>query len=278
VCPFTEAEIWEAHREEIRDPRKRTHRRAPWRNYETEKCEPLPVRCVTPLPGMQRMDRNSEMEMLRRTLGNGVLEFVPGCGWVYASDTEAGLASDNDIRRELMGTWLGELAVWTQFCTWTFSRPVTVAAAMHFGRKHLRWLARWDVDAERGRPVDNRYQGERERRKDERARENAARKRLQAFLATERGETGGLIHLHALAAKIAHLRAFCRARLPDGEWGAKCCMLHSWPCGYARVFPYDPLLGAKHYVSKYVIKGYFAEWELLGEFHCRGRACSVALH
>jgi hypothetical protein len=224
------------------------------------------------------MDRNSEMEMLRRTLGNGVLEFVPGCGWVYASDTEAGLASDNDIRRELMGTWLGELAVWTQFCTWTFSRPVTVAAAMHFGRKHLRWLARWDVDAERGRPVDNRYQGERERRKDERARENAARKRLQAFLATERGETGGLIHLHALAAKIAHLRAFCRARLPDGEWGAKCCMLHSWPCGYARVFPYDPLLGAKHYVSKYVIKGYFAEWELLGEFHCRGRACSVALH
>jgi hypothetical protein len=232
---------------------------------------------------MQRMNRSSEMEMLRRTLGAGVLEFVPGFGWVYASDTEAGLASDNDIRRELMGTWLGELAVWTHFCTWTFSRSVTVNAAMHFGKKHLRWLARWDVDAEHAGTVHefiepNRYRDEREQRKDERVRQKAARKRLRAFLATERGETGGLVHLHALVAKITHLKAFCRMHLSDRQWGVKCCMLHGWPCGYARVFPYDPRLGAKHYVSKYVIKGYLAEWELLGEFHCSGRACSLALH
>lgn len=172
---------------------------------------------------------------------------------------------------------------WTHFCTWTFSRPVTVGAAMHFGMSHLRWLARWDVDTERGGTSgefasQNRYRDEREQRRDETARQKAARKRLQAFLATERGETGGLVHLHALVAKITHLRAFCRIHLPDGEWGVKCCMLHGWPCGYARVFPYDPGLGAKHYVSKYVIKGYLAEWELLGEFHCPGRACSLALH
>src|SRR5271157_1083891 len=85
VCPFTEAEIREAHRDEIRDPRKRTHRCAPWRSHETERGEPLPFRFVTPLPGMQRTNRGSEMEMLRQRLGEGALEFVPGFGWIYAS-------------------------------------------------------------------------------------------------------------------------------------------------------------------------------------------------
>jgi hypothetical protein len=280
---FTETEIMEAHRDEIRDPRKRSHRRAPWRSQDTEKSEPPPAKCVTPLLGMQRMDRASAMDLLRRTVGEGALQFVPEFGWVYASTTEAGLASDNDVRRELMGSWLGELANYTHFCTWTFSRPVTVAGAMDFGKKHLRFLARWDVDTERGGTVSdflklNRYRDVYEQRKDERARQKAARKRLQAFLATERGETGGLVHLHALVAKITHLRAFCGIHLPEGTWGVKCCMLHSWPCGYARVFPYDPALGAKHYVSKYVIKGHLGEWDLLGEFHCPGRACSLALH
>src|SRR5574337_1809377 len=88
---------------------------------------------------------------------------------------------------------------------------------------------------------------------DERSRQNAARKRVQAFLATERGETGGLLHLHALPAKLTHLTPYCGVSLPPGKWGVKCCMLHSWPCGIVRVEPYDPALGAKHYVSKYVI-------------------------
>ncbi len=222
------------------------------------------------------------MKLLRRTLGEGAIEFVPEFGWVCRNVPEAGIASDNDIRREIMGTWLGGLTVWTHFCTWTFSRAVTVAAAMHFGRKHLRWLARWDVDSERGGTVSEflkqkRYRDEREWRKDERTRHKAASERLQAFLATERGETGGLVHLHALPAKITNLRSFCGVRMPEGEWGVKCCMVHGWPCGYARVFPYDPVLGAKHYVSKYVIKGHLGEWELLGDFHCPGKACSSAL-
>jgi hypothetical protein len=232
------------------------------------------------------MDRAAEIELLRRTLEEGKTEFIPGFGWVSrnsaAPDNASDPASDNDIRRELMGAWLGRLAEWTQFCTWTFSRRVSVAAAMDWGRRHMRWLARWDVDSERGGTVGDllkasRYQNDQDRRKDERQRQKATRKRLQAFLATERGETGGLLHLHALVAKIAHLRPFCGTRLPDDKWGVNCCMVHSWRCGYARVFPYDAALGAKHYVSKYVIKGHLAEWELVGNFHCPGRACSLAL-
>lgn len=286
MCPFTEAEIWKVHREEVRDPRKRTHRHAPWRSYESPRGEPLPVRLVTPLPGLQRMNRGSEMELLRRTLEEGKAELIPGFGWVSRNSAEpenaSDVASDNDVRRELMGAWLGGLAKWTHFCTWTFSRPVSVAGAMDWGRRHVRWLARWDVDTERDGTLgdslnENRYRDQRDILKDERTRQRAARKRVQAFLATERGQTGGLLHLHALDAKITHLRAFCGIHLPDGEWGVNCCMLHSWRCGYARVFPYDPALGAKLYVSKYVIKGHLAEWELVGDFHCPGKACSLAL-
>lgn len=40
-------------------------------------------------------------------------------------------------------------------------------------------------------------------------------------------------------------------------------MTHAWPCGYARVLPYDPELGARYYVGKYVMK-HLAECELFG--------------
>ncbi len=291
---FSQAEVLNAYRQEIRDPLKRYPRRVAKRSYqlaweqheEEESGKPALGKSVTPLPAMQSQNRVSGVGLLGHTLPEGSLEFIPQFGWVFSNRSrapEAGIASESDIRRELMGSWLGELANYTHFCTWTFSRPVTVAGAMHFGRKHLRWLARWDVDAERGGTVSefvnrNCYRDERERRKDDRARQKAARKRLQAFLATELGETGGLVHLHALAAKLTNLRAFCGVQLPKTTWCVKCCMVHSWPCGYARVFPYDPALGAKHYVSKYVIKGYLSDWELLGQFHCPGRACSAALH
>jgi hypothetical protein len=56
---------------------------------------------------------------------------------------------------------------------------------------------------------------------------------------------------------------FCGNRLLRGQFGQKCCLVHAWPCGYARVFPYDPKLGAKHYVSKYIAKD-LAEWDLFG--------------
>jgi hypothetical protein len=288
------SEMAEPYAETVCDPRKRTYRRVSKKPYEDERerraeeewIVPPCVKRATALFGMQKTTRAAEMELLRRTLGEGQVEFVPAFGWVCRNtpepDNASARASDDDIRRERMGAWLGELARWTHFCTWTFSRPVNVAAAMHFGRVHLRWLARWDVDTERGGTIgdflkQNRYRDQRDVLKDERTRQKAARRRVRAFLATERGETGGLIHLHALAANITNLRPFCGVQLPDGEWGVNCCMVHAWPCGYARVFPYDPALGAKYYVSKYVIKGYLAEWEFVGDFPCPGRACSLAL-
>jgi hypothetical protein len=42
--------------------------------------------------------------------------------------------------------------------------------------------------------------------------------------------------------------------LPHGKWGRPCCWLHRWPCGYARILPYDPTKGARYYVAKYVSK------------------------
>ena len=243
----------------------------------------MPAKSVAPAPGMQRLDRNAMRNLLRRRLEEGALQFVPEVGWIYAGAAEAEVASDNDIRREGMGSWLGGLATYTHFCTWTFSRPISVEGAMGWGKRHLRFLARWDVDAERGGTIrefmgQNRYRDKYEQERDERARKKAAKKRLQAFLATERGETGGLLHLHSLVARITHLKAFCGVYLPEGEWGLKCCMAHSWPCGYARVRPYDPSRGAKYYVLKPIFKDHLGEYELVGNFHCLGKNCSLSLH
>jgi len=132
-----------------------------------------------------------------------------------------------------MGTWLGDLAPWDVFATWTFSRPVTTAGAMHWARRHIRIL------------------------------EKRATLPLYGFVASEQGDRGGLIHLHALLGNVATLRLYCGERFDPGEWGKNCCMVHAWPCGYARVLPYNAKLGAKYYVAKYLVKN-LAEWELTG--------------
>lgn len=132
-----------------------------------------------------------------------------------------------------MGKWLSTLAPWDVFATWTFSRPVNIEGAMYMARRHLRW-----VEKAAGRPV-------------------------YAFVGVEQGETGGLLHLHALLGNVAHLRTYCGIRLDPGKWGRTCCLVHAWPCGIARVLPYDPGLGAAFYVSKYVAKQ-LGEWELFG--------------
>src|SRR5262245_33538666 len=74
---------------------------------------------------------------------------------------------------------------------------------------------------------------------------------------------GGLIHLHSLVGNVGHIKPYCGVRLPSGEWGMKCCMLHALPAGIARVLPYDAQKGAAYYVGKYVAKD-LAEWELVG--------------
>jgi hypothetical protein len=138
-----------------------------------------------------------------------------------------------DELKDEMGKWLGEIAPWDVFSTWTFSRITQVGGAMFWARRHLRWL------------------------------EEKAQQPIYAFVGVERGKSGGLVHLHALVGNVGHLKAYCGTPLPPGEWGRKCCMLHAWPCGLARVLPYDPELGARYYVSKYITKR-LAEWELVG--------------
>lgn len=135
--------------------------------------------------------------------------------------------------KEAMGTWLGQLAPWDVFSTWTFSRPVQVHGALYWGKRHLDFL------------------------------ERVAEQPVYAFLGVERGENGGLLHVHALVGNVGHLKAYCGHKLRPGEWGHTCCQVHAWPCGIARVLRYDPELGARYYVSKYLVKR-LAEWELRG--------------
>jgi hypothetical protein len=134
---------------------------------------------------------------------------------------------------ETMGDWLGKLAPWDVFSTWTFSRPVTLSGAMYWGRRHIRWL------------------------------EKAAGQPIYAFVGAERGDRGGLLHLHGLVGNVGHLKPYCGIRQDPGTWGLKCCMLHAWPAGIARVLPYDPARGAAYYVGRYISKR-LAEWQLFG--------------
>lgn len=139
------------------------------------------------------------------------------------------------LLKEEMGRWLSNLAPWDVFSTWTFSRPVRAEGAMYWGRRHIRKL-----DEMAGMGKGNTY----------------------AFVAAETGDVGGLVHLHALVGNVGHLKAYCEQPMRPGEWGHPCCMVHAWPCGYARVFTYDPKLGASFYVGKYITKA-MAEWELV---------------
>lgn len=132
-----------------------------------------------------------------------------------------------------MGTWLGELAPWDAFATWTFSRIVTAHGAMFWAKRHIEWL------------------------------QKAAEQPVYGFVAAEKGKAGGLIHLHALLGNVKHMQFYCGQKVILPDFKQKCCLVHAWPCGYARVFPYDPALGATHYVAKYIAKD-LAEWEIFG--------------
>lgn len=84
-----------------------------------------------------------------------------------------------------------------------------------------------------------------------------------AFRADEYGPLYGRYHLHALVGNVGHLRRYCGTSLPKDAWGKSCCWVHRWPCGYARIYAYDPQRGAHYYLSKYVAKA-LANWELIG--------------
>ena len=66
---------------------------------------------------------------------------------------------------------------------------------------------------------------------------------LYAFRGDEYGVLNGRYHIHALLGNVGDFPAYCGERLPARNPGDKprpCCGVHSWPGGYARVFPYDP--------------------------------------
>jgi hypothetical protein len=91
---------------------------------------------------------------------------------------------------------------------------------------------------------------------------------VYAFRGDEYGVLNGRYHIHVLIGNVGGFPAYCGERLSarrPGEKPRPCCGVHSWPGGYARVFSYDPAIGATGYVSKYVTKD-FGDWELVGNF------------
>ncbi len=168
--------------------------------------------------------------------------------------------------KKAMGGWLGSLAKWDSFSTWTFAHPVTPQGAMFQARKHLRRLEAlthgWTPKADG--PWNGWGYCE--------SQVEAPRSPVQAFVGVEEGRVGGLVHLHALVAGVGGLEANCGAmvKLEDqlrqhrkGHSPLTCCMKHAWARGIARTLTYDRRLGAKHYVGKYVTKD-LSEWDLIG--------------
>jgi hypothetical protein len=91
---------------------------------------------------------------------------------------------------------------------------------------------------------------------------------VYAFRGDEYGVLNGRFHIHALLGNVGNFPAYCGKSLAarnSGEKPRPCCGVHSWPGGYARVFPYDPAISATGYVSKYVTKD-FGDYELIGHF------------
>ena len=170
-----------------------------------------------------------------------------------------GVLQTNAQLKEAMGECLGQLAPWEVFATWTFSRPVRETGAAYWACRHLASLE----DATNGWGL---------------ARPTAANghgyiqdgqldlPRTRVYLPSggwREAQVGGLVHLQALVGNLGQLVKLCGERLLTTEWGRDCCLIHRWPAGYARVFPYDPHRGAKFYVSKYITKR-LAEWDLVG--------------
>jgi len=124
---------------------------------------------------------------------------------------------DEDVKRlagirERFSEWLGgQSFAWDSFGTFTFSKPVRRGA-----------IPRFDAVL---RHVGLRCPGESQ----------------HAFIAEERGPSGGRIHLHAL---LEHPGVLCDSI--KREWSSR--------YGFATVKKFNPQLGAVHYVTKYIIK------------------------
>lgn len=144
------------------------------------------------------------------------------------------MATGKDRLKEEIGSWLAGMGTWDVYFTGTWSKQVTIDGCVYGVRKYLDWV------------------------------KEAAGQEIKVFWGIEKGPHGGHLHVHGLIGNVGHLKPYCGARLPAGMWGQRCCLLHGWPWGICRVDPYDPLLGAAHYVGKYIAKD-LAEWQIVGE-------------
>ena len=88
---------------------------------------------------------------------------------------------------------------------------------------------------------------------------------IYAFRADEYGPINGRFHMHALIGNVGTMPAYCGTPLGPTVRGRPCCGLHAWPCGYARVLQYDANMGATGYVTKYVVKEQFGDYDIYGD-------------
>ncbi len=151
------------------------------------------------------------------------------------------------VSKEQMGAWVERLSAWDVFCTWTFARLVTANGCVYWANRML-----------------DKFQ-------------SRVAFPIRAFWAVECGPVGGMLHIHSVVSGVAGLQCYCGERKQPGKWGDDCCLLHMWPCGYARVFEYDSRLGASFYVAKYVTKD-FSEWGLYGHFPQAGVQTASNFH
>jgi hypothetical protein len=175
-------------------------------------------------------------------------------------------AGSNAELKSQMGEWLSTLEPWEVFATLSFDSyserkrgSVSVAGAMYWGRRYFQIVTDLAIGFQR-RP-DGRWNGYGYLNDQQEDFSSCVRPR--AFLACETGYRGGYVHLHALAGNLGGLERYCGEKLEPSGWGKPCCQLHAWPCGWARVLPYDPARRASWYVAKYITKQ-LAEWELIG--------------
>ena len=139
-----------------------------------------------------------------------------------------------DSLKNTFAKWLETVADWDWFATYTFSEPIPAHSAHGLLRTHFNWLKK------------------------------QAGTNLCAFRADEYGLLHGRFHMHALLANVGDFPRYCEDFLPPDAPARPCCAVHSWIVGYARVLRYDPGVGATGYVTKYVTKDEFGDWELWG--------------
>jgi len=164
---------------------------------------------------------------------------------------------------EALGNFLEDLHAhhpWDWFFTGTFANPVSPNGAHYMFNRYMQGIQRQMAQAQIGKPACGTDYSDAD------GQPSILKFRVYkpyAFRADEYGPLGGRFHLHALIGNVSMVERFCGELLGKRVWGKPCCAVHRWPCGYARIFPYEPARGARFYLSKYVTKA-LGDYDLIG--------------